>query len=241
MKSKYIVEGMTCQGCVTKVESSLLKSGIVEDLDIKLNNEISTINLKSETQLSNLQSIISTAGNYTIKIAGNKNESLEEANSRSWIDTYWPILLIFFFVSLVSGIVAWNGSDGFMMRFMQYFMAGFFIAFSFFKFLDIKGFADAYQSYDLLAAKWKGYGFIYPFLELGLGIAYLTSFQLNITYIATIILMGFGSIGVILSVLNKTKIKCACLGTVFNLPMSTVTIVEDLLMVAMAGAMLVLQ
>jgi hypothetical protein len=40
---------------------------------------------------------------------------------------------------------------------------------------------------------------------------------------------------VIQSLLNKRKIRCACLGTVFNLPMSTVTLVEDGLMVAMAA------
>jgi hypothetical protein len=50
--------------------------------------------------------------------------------------------------------------------------------------------------------------------------------------------MGFSSIGVIQSVVNKRQIRCACLGAVFNLPMSTVTIIEDLLMVAMSVLML---
>ena len=36
----------------------------------------------------------------------------------------------------------------------------------------------------------------------------------------------------------QDKIRCACLGTVFNLPMSTVTLVEDGLMIAMAAAAL---
>jgi hypothetical protein len=57
---------------------------------------------------------------------------------------------------------------------------------------------------------------------------------------ATIVVMGFSSIGVIQSVVSKKKIQCACLGAVFNLPMSTVTIIEDLLMVAMAIFMLFL-
>jgi hypothetical protein len=39
-------------------------------------------------------------------------------------------------------------------------------------------------------------------------------------------------------VASKTKIQCACLGTVFQLPMSTVTIVEDVGMVLMAAFML---
>ena len=92
--------------------------------------------------------------------------------------------------------------------------------------------------YDLLAMKVSSYGFIYPFIELGLGLAYLTAFQPQFTNIATIVIMGFSSIGVIQSVLDKRKIRCACLGTVFNLPMSTVTIIEDLLMVGMAILML---
>lgn len=50
--------------------------------------------------------------------------------------------------------------------------------------------------------------------------------------------MGISIIGVIQSVLQKRKIKCVCLGTGFNLPMSTVTIIEDGLMIAMAGVML---
>ncbi len=37
---------------------------------------------------------------------------------------------------------------------------------------------------------------------------------------------GISSIGVIQSVMKKRKIQCACLGTVFNLPMSTVAIIE---------------
>jgi hypothetical protein len=51
--------------------------------------------------------------------------------------------------------------------------------------------------------------------------------------------MTVSIIGVLQSVLNKRKIKCACLGAVFNLPMSTVTIIEDLLMIGMSAAMII--
>jgi hypothetical protein len=50
--------------------------------------------------------------------------------------------------------------------------------------------------------------------------------------------MGVSIIGVLQSVWNKRKIQCACLGAVFNLPMSTVTVIEDALMIAMSGIML---
>jgi hypothetical protein len=52
------------------------------------------------------------------------------------------------------------------------------------------------------------------------------------------VVMSLSIIGVLESVFNHRKIRCACLGTVFNLPMSTVTIIEDALMIAMSGWML---
>ena len=94
------------------------------------------------------------------------------------------------------------------------------------------------MSYDIVARKWIGWGYIYPFVELALGIAYLTTCCSMITYITTLIVMGVSTVGVVQSVFNKRQIKCACLGTGFNLPMSTVTIVEDVTMVVMAGVML---
>jgi hypothetical protein len=49
---------------------------------------------------------------------------------------------------------------------------------------------------------------------------------------------GIGAVGVIQSVMRRETIQCACLGNVFNLPMSKVTIIENLGMAAMAAWML---
>jgi len=159
-------------------------------------------------------------------------------DEKSRLETFKPLILIFLFITVVSVISSIEGGQMDLMKWMNYFMAGFFITFSFFKFLDLRAFADSYSMYDLLAKRIRIYGFVYPFIELAMGIAYLTHFEPKITYIATIAVMGFSSLGVIQSVLDKKKIKCACLGAVFNLPMTTVTIIEDLLMFAMAAFML---
>jgi hypothetical protein len=137
-------------------------------------------------------------------------------------------------------LTQWPFNSFSFMEWMRHFMAGFFIVFAFFKLLNLRGFAQSYRMYDIVAARWKGWGFIYPFVELALGVAYLIQWNPAYTNWITILVLGVSSIGVIKSNLNKKKIKCACLGDVFNLPMSTVTIVEDLSMVAMAGAMLLL-
>ena len=119
-------------------------------------------------------------------------------------------------------------------------MGGFFIAFSFFKMLDVKGFADAYRTYDLVAKAWPGYGFIYPFIEFGLGIGYLANLNPWVVNGVTVVVMAVSLAGVLRAVFSKRAIRCACLGTVFQLPMSTVTIIEDGLMLVMATVMLVL-
>ena len=160
------------------------------------------------------------------------------ASQAVWLVTYRPLLILIGFILLGSVLVQAPSGHVHAMETMRYFMAGFFLSFAFFKLLDISAFADAYAGYDLLAAKWHGWGYVYPFVELLLGMAYLANWQPALTSWITLVVMGFSAMGVIQAVLNKRRIQCACLGAVFKLPMSTVTIVEDLGMVLMAGVML---
>lgn len=208
--------------------------------EVTLDPQQAVIEMSRHISTADLQK---TIGNpkYTINDSPSANDTHMKSKSLSWFATYRPILLIFAFITGVSAITSFHEGVFHGMQFMAVFMVGFFLVFSFFKFLDLKGFASSYAMYDIVAKKIPAYGFIYPFLELALGIAYLTHFNPVFTNWATLIIMGVSSIGVIESVLNKKKIRCACLGAVFNLPMSTVTIIEDLLMVAMAALMLILQ
>ena len=154
--------------------------------------------------------------------------------------SYYPLVLILFYLLAAVGL-AELARDAFEpMRAMRHFMAGFFLVFSFFKLLDVPSFAMSYSSYDIVARNWLGYGYVYPFIELALGAAYLGDFQPLATNVATLAVMGVSTVGVLQSVLARRKIRCACLGTVFNLPMSSVTLIEDALMFGMAAAMIAL-
>ena len=154
--------------------------------------------------------------------------------------SYFPLLLVLFYLlGTVAAVEIANGSFD-AMRSMGHFMAGFFLVFSFFKLLNVRAFADAYESYDVVAAKWPVYGYLYPFIELILGLAYLTHAAPLVTNAVTLLVMGVSAVGVVKALIAKRKIQCACLGTVFNLPMSRVTLIEDGLMIAMAAAMLIL-
>jgi hypothetical protein len=152
--------------------------------------------------------------------------------------SYYPLVLILLYLLGAVGLVEWaaGGFDG--TRAMRHFMAGFFLVFSFFKLLDVPAFALSYSSYDVVARRWLGYGYVYPFVELGLGAAYLADVSPVATNAVALAVMGVSTVGVVRSLLARRTIRCACLGAVFNLPMSYVTLAEDLLMAGMAAAAL---
>jgi len=123
---------------------------------------------------------------------------------------------------------------------MHNFMGLFLVMFSMLKLFDLPGFANGFQKYDLLAKRLRLWALIYPFLELGLGLAYLKRWQLETVYLTTIFLMSFGALGVFSALKKGLNVKCACMGTSLSVPLSTVAIVEDLGMVAMAIVMLLI-
>ena len=226
---------MTCSSCESTVRQKLMQVSGVQELYIDLTKKEVEIESEKAISLSELQK----------SLQGSKYSLLEKAvktidNDVSTKSTYAPLFLVFAFITGISFITSYKNETMDIMLFMNHFMAGFFIVFSFFKFLNLRAFAKSYAMYDIIAKKIPVYGYVYPFIELLLGIAFLTAFNPFLTNVATIIIMGISSIGVIESVLNKKKIQCACLGTVFNLPMSSITIVEDLLMVSMSLIMLII-
>lgn len=238
MIKEYKIEGMTCGSCVAKVKQSLENLNAIESANVQLAAPQGTLKMKNPLQLATLQEAI---GHYKIQeiVKPTEEKVVAELPEKS-LTTYKPLLLIVGFITGVTLLVQFPFGEFSIMLWMRHFMAGFFLVFAFFKLLNIDGFAMSYQMYDVIAARWKGWGYVYPFVELALGILYLINVAPEFTNWATLIILGISSIGVIKSVLNKQKIKCACLGDVFNLPMSTVTIIEDLTMVAMAAAMLLL-
>ena len=122
---------------------------------------------------------------------------------------------------------------------MYFFMGYFFIFLSLFKLFDLKGFVDGFVTYDLVTKRIRAYGYAYPIIELFLGLAYLAKVALFFTNLITLIVMIVSGIGVLKSVLGGQKMKCACLGTALNVPLSTVSIIENLGMGAMAAYKLI--
>lgn len=233
MTHTYTITGMTCGNCEAKVKSALLTLPHITGAEVSHKTDSAALTMDKHVSLSELQKALSDKGNYTIS-EQDHNENAEQA--KDMLTTYKPIIVIFAYITGITVLIQAAGQQFDLMQWMRHFMAGFFITFSFFKMLDLKSFAETYSGYDVIARRFPAWGYFYAFTELALGTAYLLHFNPLVTNIAAFTVMSVSIIGVLQSVLNKKKIQCACLGAVFNLPMSTVTIIEDALMIVMAGA-----
>lgn len=233
---------MTCTGCQAKVQKLLSAVPGVKSVNIDLAKGEAEISMDKHVPTASLKEGLKDYPKYQLSepiITSNIEQTLPDEHAKTWLETYKPLLLIFAYITGTTLLIELYYGSMQWMRWMTHFMAGFFLVFSFFKFLNLKGFAESYSMYDIIAKQWAGWGYVYVFAELFLGIAFLTNFYPVWTNLATVIIMSISIIGVLQSVLNKRAIKCACLGDVFNLPMSTVTIIEDLLMIVMSLIMLV--
>ena len=236
MTHKYKLTGMTCGNCEANVKSALLMVENVTNVEVSKDENSATITMDKHIALQNFQKALNEKDSKYQISAINHNETAEQA--RTWFETYKPILLIFAYITGITLLIQLKNETFSLMEAMRYFMAGFFLVFSFFKLLNLKGFAESYVMYDVLAKQIPAWAYLYAFVELSLGITYLINFNPIITNSITLIVMTISLVGVLKSVLNKQKIQCACLGAVFNLPMSTVTIIEDTLMIVMSVVML---
>jgi len=151
----------------------------------------------------------------------------QEATAKDYV-RFAAVLIGILLVSLIYEL-----ANGFSARdFMRVFMGVFFLVFAAFKLLDLPGFVMSYIGYDIIAKRWMTYAYIYPFIELALALGYFL--KAESTNIFTLIFMAIGSTGVLQQLLRGSKIRCACLGTYIQLPLTTVSLIEDLAMGIMA-------
>lgn len=151
----------------------------------------------------------------------------------SKLKKYWPLFALIIISALAALALSYAGKAK-AHSWMHYFMGFFLCQFAMFKFFNPSNFADGFQMYDLVAKKSRSYAYVYPFIELGLGLGYLSFVMPVLIYILTIIILGVGAVGVIMALMRGLDVRCACMGTVLDVPLSTVTLIEDLGMVAMA-------
>lgn len=185
----------------------------------------------------------------------------------SWINgfvLYRPLIALTMMVTTLTTILIQGRYQSIYqntMRWKQYgmwvhaWMGVFYIIVALLKLRDINGFVDAFVKYDVISSRYRYYGYVYPFLELVLGVMMITNIMMQsslpqqqslllifildsrIPLVSSIILMMITTIGACRMLMNKPKqkIRCACMGVHYaDLPMSTISIFENAVMMVMS-------
>lgn len=230
---EFGVEGMKCQTCVGKITDALLEAGY-KNVFVSLDPPILRLESDAHVSKEDVNAKLAELGTYNVSHKSHDHTSDDEKSD----ERLTPLFVI---VSYITGGVLlralMTGNFG-LDTLMNNFMGGFFVIFSLFKLLSHKEFAEAYASYDIVAARSRAYALAYPFIELLLGVCYFAGIYPVLTNTITLVLMAIGSFGVYNALKSKRKIQCACLGTVLKLPMTKVTLIEDVTMGLMALVMI---
>lgn len=150
---------LNCGSCVAAVKPHLDNEPAIHrwSVDTADPNKVLTVEGEGLTAEA-IERHVAHAG---FKVMGKLEESTADVDStqaapttakgKSLLATYRPLLLVFAYLIGIVVVVEFAAGHFNWMRAMANFMGGFFIAFSFFKLLNLRGFVDAYQTYDALA------------------------------------------------------------------------------------------
>ncbi len=237
MKHTYKIDGMTCQSCVESVTKALLGMDGINEVNVDLEKGAATILMDHHIDINDLQK--SLPDKYKISIGVDQMPIKDSVipDEKSKLQQLKSLFLILLYIAVASVLL--HMKDWSIQEMMIDFMGLFFIVFSFFKMLDLKGFSMTFSMYDPISRFIPFYGKVYPFIETALGLMFLFRYKLNMALILTIIVLGFTTYGVSKTLLSKRKIKCACLGTALDLPMTEATFIENALMILMSIVILI--
>jgi len=121
---------------------------------------------------------------------------------------------------------------------MSHFMGFVLVFFGLIKLSDIAGFAHGFTQYDPFAKRSLTYAQAYPFIEILLGVLFISQLLILPATLVTLVVYGASLWGALQSLLKKESLHCVCLGTYFKLPLSTVSIIESGFMIVMCVWML---
>lgn len=228
---EFNVAGMSCSSCVQKISGALSNQDDIFDANVSL--KAPNIRFKSSRQFDRQEigKLLAPLKKYEV-IPPTETGSQEKSLLRTVV-LYWPLILLFLLAAGIPALNVVKSSLGFD-KWMYEFMGTVLVALSYFKLLDLPKFADGFSTYDPIAKRLHAYGYVYPFLELLSGIAFLMAFSVQLVSILVISFLSVTTYGVAQALMEKRTLQCACIGTIFKLPLTKITIIENTLMIAMA-------
>jgi copper chaperone CopZ len=238
MKTPYAVKGMHCGSCVEKVTKALQTVPGVQAVSVDLATNTAEVVSESPLDVRVLQGAVAVLGDPFALMPYERPRRTSSFFVRA--RRTWPLFAMLLLVTLLSFArnLPFSESSVDWHSVMADWMGFFFIIFGGLKVLNLKNFAVMYQGYDLVAKQNPWWGYVYPFIEVGLGILFITRQFMVPASFATIVLMSVGMVGIYKKLRTEGEVQCACLGGFFNVPVTWLTMAENGVMVLMGVWML---
>jgi len=230
-KYTYTAKNMSCGNCVKHVQEAVINSGKYSNVLVTLKPPVLQFESDYAVTPEEINKLL-VGSKYKVT---NFNPLYGPYRA---IRKFKPLIAIFILVLLFT--LLHQFVYGFHLHlFMQYFMAGYFFIFGGLKVVNWKKFVPSYRAYDHLAKKSSIYAWSYPAIEFGLGILYYFSITMLYVNLFVFLLMSQKAYSVYKKIKSGDMTQCACLGGFFKIPVTRVTLAEDLLMALMALSMFI--
>ncbi len=234
MDIRFGITGLTCESCVRKVETLLATHPSVERVHVNL--AMGRVDLIASASVS-IEQLAEILADTRYVLIPWQSPSLVTRTLRS-VQAFLPLITMFAIVTVFT--VAMGFVGGLNVHYlMSMFMGGFFVVFGSLKVFNLSGFARSYRAYDDIASRLSMWGYVYPFVEVALGVLFLLEIGVLYASIVTAVIMFQKAYSVSRNLLAGNQPQCACLGGFFTIRITWVTCAEDLLM-ALMGVVMVL-
>jgi glutaredoxin len=154
--------------------------------------------------------------------------------------SYVPVLAVFASAGALALAISFAtlGSP-FTVRAAEWFIAFAMVILAMLKLQDVERFATMFLGYDLLARRWVPYAYVYPFAEGVAGVLMAARAEYSLSIPVALFIGTVGGVSVFYAVyIQKRALKCACVGGSSRVPLGPVSLLENVMMVAMALWML---
>ena len=156
---------LRCGGCVAAVKPHLDREPGVARWEVDVASPDKTLTVDGDAAPEVIQAAVARGGFQVLGETGTPPPSAAVA-AQPAATTYYPLFLLGTFLLGVVALVEVRAGGFAWGRAMGNFMGAFFLAFAFFQLLDLRGFADAYRTYDVVARRFPAYGYTLSLIHI---------------------------------------------------------------------------
>jgi copper chaperone CopZ len=231
MKKILYIKGMTCNSCKEKIEGVLKDTSNIDSFEISFDSRSVTLDSKEDVSIETLNHALAQKGDFMLT-------DKKPSSALQVLKKFAPLITMFALVTAYTIYGQVSFGSFYLHHAMADFMGAFFLLFGLLKVINLHKFAVSYGKYDLIAQKVPAWGYVYPLFELAFAYAYFTQTHLLLVNFFVFVLMSLKAYSVNKKLSKGESIQCACLGAFFNIPITKVTVIEDVVMALMACVML---